>query len=277
MSTARLGASGASVTRNEYWLVTGAHGAVGRCLASGLQHDVAGLVLTDLQARSGDDYDVRALDIMDRAALDEAMFGVDGVVHLAAISDEADFDDLVEVNIVGTRNVLEAARRNDVRRVVYASSNRLTGFWPSDQTIGVDAEVRPDGFYGVSKVACEALGRLYVDKFGLEFVAVRIGTYLERPQNVRHLSTWLSPRDCVSAFRAAMSAPIEGYAAFYAVSNNTRRWWDLADGRALGFIPVDDSEMFADQFTDQTVPFGLQGGSFTAAEFSLSRQRESRG
>ena len=259
---------------NETWLITGASGSVGRCLAAGLRSDVDRLVLTDLSTEPSSEGDVQHLDILDREALNQAFRDVDGVIHLAAVSDEADFDDLVESNIIGTRNVLEAARQNDVRRVVYASSNRLTGFWPSDQTIGVDAAVRPDGFYGVSKAACEALGRLYVDKFDLEFVAVRIGTYLEKPQNARHLSTWLSPRDCVSAFRAAMSAPIDGHAAFYAVSANTRRWWDLAVGHALGFNPVDDAEKFADEFPDKTIPHGLQGGAFTTPEFSLSRQRE---
>lgn len=232
------------------------------------------LVLTDLHTQTSGKGDVEYLDILDREALNQAFSEVDGVIHLAAVSDEADFDDLVESNIIGTRNVLEAARCNDVRRVVYASSNRLTGFWPSHQTIGVDAAVRPDGFYGVSKVACEALGRLYVDKFDLEFVAARIGTYLEKPQNARHLATWLSPRDCVAAFRAAMMAPIQGYAAFYAVSHNSRRWWDLAAGQALGFDPVDDAETFANEFPDKTIPHGLQGGAFTTPEFSLSRQRE---
>jgi uronate dehydrogenase len=260
--------------QDQTWLITGANGSVGRCLAAGLRGDVDRLILSDLRTEPSPYGDIRHLDILDREALNQAFRDVDGVIHLAAVSDEADFYDLVDANIIGTRNVLEAARRQGVRRVVYASSNRLTGFWPSDQTIGVDAAVRPDGFYGVSKVACEALGRLYVDKFDLEFVAVRIGTYLEKPQNARHLATWLSPRDCVAAFRAAMVAPIEGYAAFYAVSANTRRWWDLTAGHALGFDPVDDAETFADEFPDKTIPFGLQGGSFTTPEFSLSRQRE---
>lgn len=263
------------MTVHASWLITGAGGSIGRCLAEGLRDVVSHLVLTDARIDSSTEFQVEPLNILDRNALVEAFQGIDGVIHLAAISDEADFDELTEVNILGTRNVLEAARKARVRRVVYASSNRLTGFWPSNQEIDVHVAVRPDGFYGVSKAAAEALGRLYSDKFKLEFVAVRIGTFLEKPQNSRHLSTWLSARDCVAAFRSAMFAPIDGFASFYAVSNNTRRWWSLEDGRLLGFIPIDDAEQFADEFSDKSIPFDLQGGSFTTPEFSLLRQRDS--
>ena len=57
--------------------------------------------------------------------------------------------------------------------------------------------VRPDSLYGVSKAAGEALCRLYVDKFGLSAVAIRIGTFINEPGNTRHLSTWTSQADTV--------------------------------------------------------------------------------
>ena len=257
---------------DERWLVTGAAGTVGRCVVARLVGAVQSLALLDsapLDGAGGVQVDVR-----DFAGLLRVTAGLDGIVHLAAVPDEADFDDLVDVNVLGTRNVLEAARRNGVRRVVLASSNRVTGFWPVSSTIDVEAPPRPDGFYGVSKVACEALGRLYADKFNVEFVGVRIGTLLERPTNVRHLSTWLSHRDCGEAFVAAMTAPVDRFATFYAVSRNTRRFWDLEAGRRLGFEPVDDAERFAADFLDETIPGGVQGGAFATPEFSLDRQKQ---
>jgi uronate dehydrogenase len=133
--------------------------------------------------------------------------------------------------------------------------------------------VRPDSFYAVSKVAVEALGRLYADKFGLEVVNVRIGSYDEQPRNVRHLSTWLSPADCVAAFVAAMTAPQVRYATFYGVSNNTRRFWSLDAGAALGFRPVDDAESFAASLPPESGPFEQQSGAFTAADYTLDKQR----
>jgi len=259
------------------WVVTGASGLVGRCITGAMKERVGRLVSVDLAGGTVEGGQVLEVDVRDRPAISAVIDGADGVVHLAAVPDEADFDDLVETNILGTRNVLDGARTAGVRRVVLASSNRVSGFWPSATTIGPDAPFRPDGFYGASKVACEALGRLYSDKFGVEVVSVRIGTCRDEPDNVRHLSTWLSPRDCASAFLAAMSAPIDRYAVFYAISRNTRRWWTLDEGAALGFDPVDDAERFAARFAGEEVPFGLQGGAFTTSEFSLSRQRSATG
>lgn len=253
-------------------MVTGAAGGVGRCVVARLDGAVGSLVRLDSAPLDGPDA-VQA-DVRDLGALLQATAGLDGIVHLAAIPDEADFDDLVDVNILGTRNVLEAARRNRVRRVVLASSNRVTGFWPVSSTVDVEAPPRPDGFYGVSKVACEALGRLYADKFGVEFVGVRIGTLLDQPMNVRHLSTWLSHRDCGEAFVAAMTAPVDRYATFYAVSRNARRFWDLEHGRRLGFEPMDDAEQFAAEFAGASIPGGVQGGAFATPEFSLDRQKQ---
>jgi uronate dehydrogenase len=132
---------------------------------------------------------------------------------------------------------------------------------------------RPDSFYAVSKVAVEALGRLYADKFGLEVVNVRIGSFEEQPRNVRHLSTWLSPADCVAAFVAAMTAPGVRHATFYGVSNNTRRFWSLEAGNALGFHPVDEAELYAASLPPDDSPFECQSGAFTAPEYTLERQR----
>ena len=102
---------------------------------------------------------------------------------------------------------------------------------------------------------------------------MRIGSYDEQPRNVRHLSTWLSPADCVAAFVAAMTAPQVHYATFYGVSNNTRRFWSLDAGAALGFHPVDDAESFAASLPPESGPFEHQSGSFTAADYTLDKQR----
>src|SRR5690606_22347832 len=122
--------------------------------------------------------------------------GADAVVHLAGVPDEAPLADLLEANVLGAHHVLEAARRTGTPRVVLASSNRLTGCYPAARTVSAEAPPRPDGLYGVSKVAVEALGRLYADKFGLQVVCLRIGSLEPEPSEPRHLATWLSPDDC---------------------------------------------------------------------------------
>jgi uronate dehydrogenase len=219
--------------------------------------------------------EVAAADVRDQQAMVAALAGAHGVLHLAGIADEADFHDLVDVNIVGTHHVLEAARRNGVQRVVYASSNHVTGFYPTSTVVDPTMVPRPDGFYAVSKIAGEALGQLYADKFALSFASVRIASFQERPQDERQLRTWLSPADCLAAFTAAMTTPGLTYAAFYAVSRNTRRWWDLSAGEALGFDPHDDAERYAaDAQIAESSPLGAwQGGDYPSPAYTLDRQR----
>lgn len=263
---------------DEIWVLTGAAGRIATRLRGELAASVAELRLLDsapVAATHPHEVDGQEGDVRDLAALERAFAGAHGVLHLGAIADEADFHDLAEVNIVGTQHVLEAARRAGVRRVVLASTNRVTGFYPSRAVVEVAMPPRPDSFYGVSKVAVEALGRLYADKFGLEIASVRIGSFEEVPTETRHLSTWLSPRDALAALTAAMAAPDLTYTAFYAVSNNTRRFWDLEAGRAVGFHPRDDAEAHAATLPAHapTDEMGPQSGPYTSGQYTLERQR----
>ena len=93
-------------------------------------------------------------------------------------------------------------------------------------------------------VAC---GVRYVDRHGLDAVACRIGSFLPEPETVRNLSTWLSHDDCVRMVDAALTAAAPGFAVLYGISANTRAWWDLEPGRALGYEPQDDAEDWADR------------------------------
>ncbi|HEU4676494.1 MAG TPA: hypothetical protein VFS29_10920, partial [Motilibacteraceae bacterium] len=88
-------------------------------------------------------------------------------------------------------------------------------------------------------------GSLYVDRYGLDVVCLRIGSFGERPANRRHLATWLSPGDAVRLVQAGLTAPGPGFAVVYGVSENTRGWWDLSTARALGYAPQDDAEAYA--------------------------------
>ncbi len=88
-------------------------------------------------------------DLRDLDAVEKASTGVSAVAHLAGITQEGPFPELVEHNVTGTHHVLEAARRQRVRRVVLASSHHVTGLNP----VGAPtAPLAPDSFYAVSKV-----------------------------------------------------------------------------------------------------------------------------
>ena len=229
-------------------LVTGAAGQIGRAACAGLNARgwrVRGLDVVPLDGVDGLSDPPVVADVRDGAAVERAAAGADAVVHLAGISGEAPFADILDVNIDGTYQVFDAARRAGVPRVVFASSNHAVGFTPRSELATVDVPPRPDTYYGVSKVFGEALGRLYVDRYGLDVVCLRIGTWQDRPTSPRHLATWLSPADGVRLLHAALSAPDVGFAVVYGISANTRAWWDLAPARALGYLSVDDAEDFA--------------------------------
>lgn len=254
------------------WVVTGAAGNIGSALRSALLEQHAVLVATDIRPinSSSPHESVAAVDLADLEALVDLFAGADGVVHLGGIADEADFHDLTEANILGTYHVLEAARRAGVRRVVYASSNRLTGSYAAGDLVAPNMPPRPDGFYGVSKVAGEALCRLYADKFGMSTISLRIGSYEEQPSSAREQRTWLSPADAIRAFVAAMTTT-EHTAVFYAVSANTDGWWDLQAGEAVGFFPQDDAAARTPwEFLDPEMP---QGGKYATAAYSTDYMR----
>lgn len=253
-------------------LVTGAAGLVGRTACAGLAARgwrVRGLDVQPLDGVDGLDGPPVVADVQDGAAVERACAGMDAVVHLAGISGEASFPEILAANIDGTFQVFDAARRAGVERVVYASSNHAVGFTPRTELLGTDVPPRPDTYYGVSKVFGEALGRLYVDRYGLQVVCLRIGTWQDRPTAPRHLSTWLSPSDGVRLLHAALSAPDVDFAVVYGISANTRAWWDLAPARALGYLSVDDAEDYAaDVLTgdDEPDPAGERvGGPYADA------------
>jgi uronate dehydrogenase len=228
-------------------LVTGAAGSIGRVVTVGLAdrgHTVVGLDLVPQAA--GEDAAWYTVDATDPDAV-AAVFdeqALDAVVHLAGHPGEASLPDSLTSHVIGTGALLDAMVEHDVHRLVYAGSNHAVGRTPRAELVGIDVRPRPDSFYGVAKVAAEALMSLYADRHGIDAVSCRIGSFLERPETVRHLSTWLSHDDCVRMVEAALTATAPGFAVLYGISANTRAWWDLEPGRALGYEPQDDAEEF---------------------------------
>lgn len=237
-------------------LVTGAAGSIGSVLCTGLVdrgHTVVGLDLTPEPDSFPGQW--ATVDCADPDAV-EAVFvaasragGLDAVVHLAGIPTEASLPDELTSHVVTTAALLDAMVAHGVTRIVYAGSNHAVGRTPrpADGLLTVDVRPRPDTFYGVAKVAAEGLLSLYVDRYGIDAVSTRIGSFLATPETTRNLATWLSHDDAVRMFVAALTTPDPGFAVLYGVSANTRGWWDLAPGRALGYDPQDDAEDFAGQ------------------------------
>ena len=102
--------------------------------------------------------------------------GVDAVVHMGGVSTEQAWNAILDANIRGLVHLYEAARAHGTRRIVFASSNHVTGFYRQDQVISPRDPIRPDGFYGLSKAFGEGLAQLYWDRFGIETASLRIGS-----------------------------------------------------------------------------------------------------
>jgi uronate dehydrogenase len=211
---------------------------------------------------------VRICNLTDPFAVDELVRDVDVIVHFGGISVERPFEEILEANIRGSYHIYEAARRHGVRRIVFASSNHVTGFYRNDQVIDADAPQRPDGFYGLSKIYGEQLARLYFDRYGIETVCLRIGSCYAEPLDERMLTTWLSYDDLEQLICRAMFVPNVGHTIVYGVSNNRDCWWDNGKASHLGYAPKHSSEPYRKAFesasaarTDDAA-IKYQGGSF---------------
>jgi len=231
-------------------LVTGAAGSIGRVVTVGLAdrgHEIVGLDL--VPPPDGFDGPWHLIDCADPDAVASvfAESSLDAVVHLAGHPGEASLPDSLTSHVVTTAALLDAMVEHDVTRMVYAGSNHAVGRTPRRDLVSEDARPRPDTFYGVGKVAAEAVMSLYVDRYGVDAVSCRIGSFLPQPETLRNLSTWLSHDDCVRMVEAALTTTAPGFAVLYGISANTRAWWDLEPGRRLGYEPQDDAEEFARQ------------------------------
>jgi len=195
--------------------------------------------------------------------------GVDAVIHMGGVSTEQPWEPILAGNIVGMVNLYEAARKQGVKRVIFASSNHVTGFYRQDEVIDTRMPPKPDGFYGLSKAFGEDLAQLYWDRWGIETVSLRIGSSYAYPKDRRMLSTWLSFDDLERAIVAGLTAPIVGHTIVYGVSDNQSRWWDNRHAQHLGFRPQDSSDQFRAEVEarqpviDRHDPVALyQGGGF---------------
>ncbi len=227
-------------------LVTGAAGRLGSRLRPGLA-PLARIVrladrvpIADLQANE----EAATFDLDDRDAVLAAAQGVDAIVHFGGAALEAPWETVLAANIQGSYNVYEAARRQGVRRVVYASSVHAIGYHPLEANIDAAAPHRPDTLYGLSKCFVEDLGRLYFDKFGIESVMLRIFSSFPEPPDRRMLWSWLSFADCVRLVTASLTAPRVGFTVAFGLSDNAVKPVDDRLAGHLGFHAQDSTEPY---------------------------------
>ncbi len=224
-------------------LLTGAAGNLGRVLRPRLRAHCELLRVSDLSALepAGAGEECVSADLADKAAVHALLEGVDAVLHFGGVSTEYAFETVLPANIVGVFHLYEAARRQGVRRIVFASSNHVTGHHPQGRVITPRDAVRPDGYYGVSKAFGENLAQFYWDRHGIETVSLRIGSCGPEPTDPRGHSTWLSFDDLERLVLAALAAQGVGHSIVYGMSANRDVWWDNR-GSPVDYRPQDSSE-----------------------------------
>jgi NAD+ dependent glucose-6-phosphate dehydrogenase len=269
-------------------LLTGAFGGVGTTLREHLGDEYE-FTFLDREAPdpvAGDDApgpaeeDTVVANVADYDAIRPAFEGQDAVVHLAGIPGEAPWPEILESNVVGTYNVLEAAREAGVESVVFASSNSVVGMHEAEHSpelyergyplvLDDEAAVRPSSRYGTSKAFGEHLGRYYVECRDApeRFYALRIGSHRVDPydhpygdgergvdageyerdsreyarQVARLKTTWHSQRDLAHMVDCCLRDRSVEFGVFYGVSDNRDRWMEIESARArIGYDPVDD-------------------------------------
>jgi uronate dehydrogenase len=228
-------------------VLTGAAGRLGSYLREPLTRMCDELVSTDIAAEIGKLYDGESYvqaDLADLSAMEAIVKDATMVVHFGAIGDEAPWDDILQSNIIGAYNVWEAAYRQGVKRVVYASSVHAVGMHLKTDTIGLDAPHKPDTYYGLAKCFAEDLASLYWDKRGIESVCMRIFSCAQAT-NARSIGTWLSYGDLIHLVERSIDSPVVGFTKVWGISNNDRAVVDNSKAGHLGYRPKDNAEQFA--------------------------------
>ena len=254
-------------------LLTGAAGGLGQVLRERLRPCADILRVSDIAALAPAQAvfeEAVPCDLADKQAVDALVAGCDAIVHLGGVSVERPFEEVLEANIKGVFHIYEGARRHGVRRVVFASSNHVIGFYRQDERIDANARRRPDGYYGLSKSFGEDVASFYFDRYGIETVSIRIGSSFPAPRDRRMMSTWLSYDDLTRLIEKSLFTPGVGHTVVYGASANRDGWWDNHAAARLGFVPQDSSEPFRAQVEARPAPAAddpaavYQGGAFTA-------------
>lgn len=231
-------------------LLTGSVGRIGRYLRKELEDDYQFRCVDRKSSLSTKNF--RSFDIMNFKALRKEMQDVDAVIHLAAnASVNQPWRDTYIAGIGGTYNVFEAARQTGVKKIIYASTNHVSGWRDIEQESNITTEqpVRPDSLYAVGKCFGENLGQYFCDRYGMSIVCLRIGWFADEQKisaaNPDLLRMWCSPRDLLQMVTRSLEEENLGFQIFYAVSNNTTRIHDISNAReVLKYEPQDDSQNF---------------------------------
>jgi uronate dehydrogenase len=232
-------------------LITGPGGRVGSQIVPLLREQFALRLLDASPLKSIDlhrDDEFVLADIRDADALRQACEGIAAMLHLAAVSDEDDFQSkLLPMNLAGVFNAFEAARLAGVKKVIFPSTGQTVLNYGRGQWVTPEMPVRPSTVYACTKIFGEALARYYSDIHGLSMICIRLCYFRAYDDPLLRIPghdvqrEWCSPRDLTQLIVKSIRADVK-FAIFFGLSNNAGRFWDISNAQKLiGYEPQDNA------------------------------------
>jgi uronate dehydrogenase len=262
-------------------LLTGAAGIVGSLIRPLLSDYYEEVLLTDISPITElyPNESFKKGDIQDSNFVDSILSNIDGIVHMAGlVGPEYTFEEVTGPNVIGTQVIFNSARIHGIKKIIYASSHHVVGFMERGSHIDENTSICADSYYGVSKAFGEVLAGYFCNKYGLNILAIRIGSVTNEISDERRTHMWCSPKDLTSLIKKGLNTEDFGYKMIYGVSNCFKAFFDNHNSLEFGYVPEDYSLDFLKEpsichgLPDSSKPENrFVGGHFAAIGFEKGR------
>ena len=255
-------------------VLTGASGRLGSYLREPLSKITKKLVSTDKEdiGKTLHNEVFKKLNIKNFKEVNKILKKTDLIIHFGAYSNEGPFLEILDSNILGTYNIWKSAKKNKIKRIIFASSIHSVGMYRANETINHKVMHKPDTFYGLSKCFGENLAQMYWDKCGIECLTIRILS-CAKVTSKRSLSTWLSYDDLIRIVIQSTKIKKLGFEIIYGVSNNKRLNVDNTNAtRKLNIDIKDNAEKFLNKLKQKLdIKKDKPGDQYLGGPFSIAK------
>ena len=255
-------------------VLTGASGRLGSYLREPLSKITKKLVSTDKDdiGKTLHNEVFKKLNIKNFKDVNKILKKTDLIIHFGGYSKEGPFQEILDSNILGTYNIWKSAKKNKIKRIIFASSIHSVGMYRANETINHKVMHKPDTFYGLSKCFGENLAQMYWDKCGIECLTIRILS-CAKVTSKRSLSTWLSYDDLIRIVIQSTKIKKLGFEIIYGVSNNKRLNVDNTNAtRKLNIDIKDNAEKFLNKLKQKLdIKKDNPGDQYLGGPFSIAK------
>ena len=255
-------------------VLTGASGRLGSYLREPLSKITKKLVSTDKEdiGKTLHNEVFKKLNIKNFKEVNKILKKTDLIIHFGAYSNEGPFQEILDSNILGPYNIWKSAKKNKIKRIIFASSIHSVGMYRANETINHKVMHKPDTFYGLSKCFGENLAQMYWDKCGIECLTIRILS-CAKVTSKRSLSTWLSYDDLIRIVIQSTKIKKLGFEIIYGVSNNKRLNVDNTNAtRKLKINIKDNAEKFLNKLEQKLdIKKDKPGDKYLGGPFSIAK------